>query len=76
MGMVTSFNPGTKPVELEITPKNHYSPAILTVRSEDHSVQLHLSDEVIADIACLTNQHIDNIKYPQPVPKAAKEGIA
>ncbi|MEC0169868.1 hypothetical protein [Paenibacillus graminis] len=76
MGMVTSFYPDGKPVEVEITAKNHYSPAILTLRSENHSVQLHLSDEVIADIACLTNQHIDKIQYPQPVPLAAKEGIA
>ncbi|MDT3426110.1 hypothetical protein J2Z22_001630 [Paenibacillus forsythiae] len=76
MGMAISFDPKGKPVEVEITPKNHYSPAVLTLRSEGQSVQLHLSDDVIADVAYAVNSHLDNIKYPQPVTPAAKEEIA
>lgn len=76
MGMATSFDPNGKPVEIQIVPKNPSCPAVISLRTEGYSVQLHLPDEIIAELAYVTNQHINNIKYPQPVPPAAKEGIA
>ncbi len=76
MGMATSFDPNGKPVEISIDPKNPSCPAVISLRTDGYSVQLHLPDEVIAELAYMVNTHIDNIKYPQPVAPAAKEGIA
>ncbi|UQZ34566.1 hypothetical protein C2I18_14180 [Paenibacillus sp. PK3_47] len=76
MGMATSFDPNGKPVEISISPKNPFCPAVITLRTEGYSVQLHLRDEIIAELAYLVNTHIDNIEYPQPVLPAEKEEIA
>lgn len=76
MGMATSFDPNGKPVEISIDPKNHFCPTVISLRTEGYSVQLHLSDEIIAELAYMVNTHIDNIKYPQSVRPAEKEEIA
>jgi len=74
--MATSFDPNGKPVQIEIVPKNPFCPAVISLRTEGYSVQLHLSDEIIAELAYMVNTHIDNIKYPQSVPPTEKEEIA
>ncbi|MEK3684884.1 hypothetical protein [Paenibacillus sp. FSL R10-2736] len=76
MSMATSFDPNGKPVEIEIVPKNPSCPAVISLRTEGYSVQLHLPDEIIAELAYMVNTHIDNIKYPQSVQPAEKEEIA
>ncbi|AJS59237.1 hypothetical protein [Paenibacillus sp. IHBB 10380] len=86
MGMSTSFNSNGESIDVGITPKNHYSPAIVSFRTFTDSVQLHLTDEQIAEAAYVFNQYLDGIRYPETpdqqqilnaeINQAIEEGIA
>lgn len=86
MGMATSFNSNGESIDVGIIPKNHYSPAVVSFRTFTDCVQLHLTDEQIADAAFVLNQYLDSVGYPEPpdqqqilnaeINQAIEEGIA
>lgn len=64
MGITASFSSSGKPIDIGITPKNHYSPAVVSFKTFTDCVNLHLTDEQIAEAAFVFNQYLDSIRYP------------
>ncbi|OAB34237.1 hypothetical protein PGLA_25000 [Paenibacillus glacialis] len=65
MGIAASFNSNGESIDVGITPKNNYSPAVVSFRTFTDCINLHLTDEQIAEAAYVFNQYLDGIRYPE-----------
>ncbi|MBY9081048.1 hypothetical protein KIH86_23120 [Paenibacillus sp. HN-1] len=76
--MSTAFSADVsgKRIEVGVTPPNTYSPAVLSISQQAATFQLHADPEQLAEVEFAIRTYLDSIKYPQPVPPAAKEEIA
>ncbi|QWU17348.1 hypothetical protein SAMN04487895_104268 [Paenibacillus sophorae] len=52
-------------IGFEINPETHYNPPVLAIQQGNQSIQLHLSNEQLADLEFTIRTHLDSIRYPE-----------
>lgn len=62
--------------ETKVLPADIYNPAALEIKGSFGSIEIVASDGQLAEIEYAIKDHLNKIKYPQPVPPVQEEVTA